>query len=224
MSSFVSRLQDLGVSCFFAAVDVQPGMNVVEWIDTSMANCTHLMLFWSAGAAASKYVRQEWQTRFWSYVDSNEKVLIPVRLDGTPLPPLLNTLAAIDASRKGEDVLPMMRTALMPRAEFVRGRAKALRKLAGHERAVVDTEQDVARYYAERGQAVETRVYEFRCSPGAEREMDTLLRSAGVALHESNQALTAEAGDLCQRKLSGPPDAFEYMEQITAAHGFRPVG
>jgi hypothetical protein len=95
----------LGIFTFFGAVDLRPGMDLVRWMSDSLAASTHLILFWSTNSQRSKWVEQEWTTKFWEYVQEGGKAIIPVILDGTPLPTFLKKVLFLDAQKGESDVI-----------------------------------------------------------------------------------------------------------------------
>jgi hypothetical protein len=67
--------------------------NLPDRVREGISWCDSLLLLWSASAAASAWVRREWETAHkWG------KTIIPYVLDAAPLPYLLDELVYVDAS------------------------------------------------------------------------------------------------------------------------------
>lgn len=67
--------------------------NLPDRVREGISWCDSVLLLWSGSAAASSWVRREWESAHkWG------KKIIPYVLDGTPLPYLLDELVYVDAS------------------------------------------------------------------------------------------------------------------------------
>lgn len=81
-----------GVGVWFDEWAVAAGDSIVEEIEKGLSRCTHFLVLWSANAETSNWVRQELQSTLAEAISSPRKRVIPIRLDDTPLPPLIRGL------------------------------------------------------------------------------------------------------------------------------------
>ncbi|MFJ8399192.1 toll/interleukin-1 receptor domain-containing protein [Streptomyces microflavus] len=87
-----SRLRLIGVDVWLDSWEIQPGDSIPGKVNEALGVVDTVMVFWSANAAASAWVNTEWHTALTRRLSSGDVRLIPVRLDQTPLPPLLQPL------------------------------------------------------------------------------------------------------------------------------------
>jgi hypothetical protein len=83
-------LQDQGISVWRDQISIYGGQQWPKAIGEGIAVRSLFVLIWSKEAAISHFVEFEWNTAL-----ALKKVIIPIRLDDTPLPPSLQALNAI---------------------------------------------------------------------------------------------------------------------------------
>lgn len=86
----------LGAETHFDELSVLNGEIINEWIDRALAATTLFVLFWSADAEKSPWVKTEWTAAHWHFIDDPTRFLV-VLLDDTKLPHLLQPKKWIDA-------------------------------------------------------------------------------------------------------------------------------
>lgn len=69
---------------------IKSGESLPQRISDALEKCEIFVLLWSKNAASSKYVNLEWNAAW------NHKRIIPLCLDGTPLPFLLQNTRYVD--------------------------------------------------------------------------------------------------------------------------------
>lgn len=79
-----------GVESFIDARDVGQGRNVVLAIDEAIGSARYYVLLWSANCVDRAWVAEEWAVAYARDVNEQRSFLFIVRLDETPLPPLLS--------------------------------------------------------------------------------------------------------------------------------------
>lgn len=94
------RLQKIiesgGVRTFLDQDRIEPLDNLPQRVRNGIEWADHLLLVWSANAAASDWVQREWQS-----AQKAGKKIVPYVLDPTPLPFLLDELVYVDKSDLG---------------------------------------------------------------------------------------------------------------------------
>src|SRR5262245_3798615 len=86
VEAIVALLKGLGLPTFVDR-DLVPGAKWQIEIEASIEAASHVIVFWSSHAAVSDHVRKEIEiaTR-----EGAGRVVIPARIDATPLPPTLS--------------------------------------------------------------------------------------------------------------------------------------
>ncbi|HEV7912758.1 MAG TPA: toll/interleukin-1 receptor domain-containing protein [Albitalea sp.] len=92
-----------GATVFLDVSDIADGDKWEAVLLKAIAGCERIMVFWSAAAAASRWVEREWRTAL-----SLNKRIVPLILDATPLPPQLaefqgvpDLVAMLEEARRG---------------------------------------------------------------------------------------------------------------------------
>lgn len=86
----------LGAKTHFDELSVLNGEIINDWIERALAATTLFVLFWSADAERSPWVKTEWTAAHWHFIEDPTRFLV-VRLDDTELPHLLQPKKWIDA-------------------------------------------------------------------------------------------------------------------------------
>jgi hypothetical protein len=201
-------------------------MDLLEWMQTSVSSSTHVVLFWSEHAAASPWVKQEWSSAFWSAVSSTVPAVVPVRLDGTPLPPMIARLLYLTIADGETAVLDGIRRALMPAVDFQATRMQRLKELSGYSQAAAGVALQ-ALELSERAGESRFRVYDFFYPPTHESLFLAVLRSTGLTspVNLERKGTTGQGREKKMRltaHLRGLASAFDYMERLADSHGFQP--
>ena len=88
-------LQENGISVWRDQQSLQAGQDWPEALGEAIAAQDYFVLLWSAHAQGSNFVKREWNSAF-----AQNKPILPVRLDGTPLPHSLRAVHSLE----GEDL------------------------------------------------------------------------------------------------------------------------
>lgn len=91
-----SELVLLGAETHFDELGVLNGEIITEWIDKALAKTDLFVLFWSADAEKSTWVRDEWTAAYTKFRNDPTRILV-VKIDDAPLPTLLQSKKWIDA-------------------------------------------------------------------------------------------------------------------------------
>lgn len=75
------------INMWFDEWNVSAGDSIVQEINNGLASCTHFLIIWSTNSAKSNWVRQELAGALHAAISTRLPQIIPVTLDGTPLPP-----------------------------------------------------------------------------------------------------------------------------------------
>jgi hypothetical protein len=77
---------------WFDKWEIQAGDSIVQEIQRGLEGCTHFWILWSANASQSRWVTRELSAILTRAIESGTPRVIPLKLDDTPLPPLLADL------------------------------------------------------------------------------------------------------------------------------------
>lgn len=89
-------LEMYGVEAFYDARDVALGGNVVLSINRAIADSHYYVLLWSGNCVERPWVDEEWAAAYAKEINEKRSFLFIVRLDQTPLPPLLAVRRYLD--------------------------------------------------------------------------------------------------------------------------------
>jgi hypothetical protein len=89
-------LENYDVEAFYDARDVALGGNVVLSINRAMAESHYYVLLWSGNCVDRPWVGEEWAAAYAREINEERSFLFIVRLDETPLPPLLAVRRYLD--------------------------------------------------------------------------------------------------------------------------------
>jgi hypothetical protein len=78
---------------FFDETDIKPGQSITSRLNEALAQTNLLVLLHSEHSLKSDWVQKEWASMLYM-----QKHLVVVRLDSSPIPPLLRDLKYIDAN------------------------------------------------------------------------------------------------------------------------------
>lgn len=79
-----------GIDVWFDEWEIDYGDSIPAKIEETLARATHVLLVWSAHAANSSWVSAERRSALAAALDSGAPRIVAIRLDGEPLPSLLN--------------------------------------------------------------------------------------------------------------------------------------
>lgn len=89
-------LEMYGIEAFYDARDVALGGNVVLSINRAMIESHYYVLLWSSNCVDRRWVDEEWAAAYAREINEERSFLFIVRLDHTPLPPLLAVRRYLD--------------------------------------------------------------------------------------------------------------------------------
>lgn len=87
---------------FYDAWSIRPGDGIIDRMNEGMTSPAFVFFFVSAKSLASEMVKLEWQNALYQATKGKTR-LIPVRVDGTPMPALLMQNVYIDLFTHGLD-------------------------------------------------------------------------------------------------------------------------
>jgi hypothetical protein len=96
------RLVAEGCGVWFDKWEIAPGDSIFGRINDGLGKTTHLLVLWSKDAAVSRWVGSELAAAISRMLGDGSMRVVPVRLDDTPLPPLLADIAYIDYRKPSE--------------------------------------------------------------------------------------------------------------------------
>ncbi|MBC8275716.1 MAG: toll/interleukin-1 receptor domain-containing protein [Chloroflexi bacterium] len=83
------------INVWFDEWEISAGDSIIKQINKGLLDCTHFIVLWSANSATSKWVRAELESMLSKAIETGNPRIIPVFLDDTLLPPLLQPLKYI---------------------------------------------------------------------------------------------------------------------------------
>ncbi|MET9389569.1 toll/interleukin-1 receptor domain-containing protein [Streptomyces sp. NPDC006624] len=87
-----ARLRLLGVDVWLDSWEIRPGDSIPGKVNEALSLVDTVMVFWSANSSTSAWVNTEWEVALSRRLRDNSVRVIPIILDDTPLPPLLETI------------------------------------------------------------------------------------------------------------------------------------
>jgi hypothetical protein len=94
--SLAAQLRLVGVDVWLDEWEIEPGDRIPTKISSALELAETVVVIWSANAAASRWVDAELASALEADLSSGSSRVVPVRLDDTPLPALLRSVAWID--------------------------------------------------------------------------------------------------------------------------------
>ncbi|WP_020670260.1 toll/interleukin-1 receptor domain-containing protein [Amycolatopsis nigrescens] len=98
------ELDERGIEAFIDVQHILPGENLVLAIDKAIDESDYFVLLWSRHTVDRPWVDLEWTTALARDLDRRRSFLFVVRLDSTPLPPILGMRRYLDAFGSWEAV------------------------------------------------------------------------------------------------------------------------
>jgi hypothetical protein len=121
--SLYEALRERGVTdVFLDEYAIDAGERFVPALERGLGNTLMFILIWSAGAANSRWVAVERELALLNHAEGTTLRLVPIRLDGTPLPGFLQLFNCLTA----QEPFPTLADRL------VRALAGARKERAGH--------------------------------------------------------------------------------------------
>ena len=99
-------LQEKGIDVWRDQQSLQAGQDWPEALGEAIAAQDNFVLLWSVHAHGSPFVKREWNSAF-----AQNKPILPVRLDGTPLPPSLQAVHSL-AGEALQEIVPQIVAAI----------------------------------------------------------------------------------------------------------------
>ncbi len=83
------------INVWFDEWEISAGDSIITQINNGLTDCTHFIILWSTNSATSKWVRAELESVITKAIESGNPRIIPILLDDTSLPPLIQQLRYI---------------------------------------------------------------------------------------------------------------------------------
>lgn len=90
------QLQFYGAQVWLDEWQIRAGDSIPGKLNEGLGRFTEFVLVWSEHASRSGWVRAELETAISRSLERGDARVIPIRLDDTPLPPLIGRLKSID--------------------------------------------------------------------------------------------------------------------------------
>ncbi|MGW2539678.1 toll/interleukin-1 receptor domain-containing protein [Kitasatospora sp. NPDC001574] len=92
VTPLASRLRMLGLEVWLDSWAIRPGDSIPDKVNEALGLADTALLFWSKNSAESRWVKNEWHTALTRRMNDDSVRIIPIVLDETPLPPLLQPI------------------------------------------------------------------------------------------------------------------------------------
>lgn len=103
--SLATALQLVGCQVWLAAWKIRPGDSILGTVNEGLEQFDIFLLVWSSSAAASRWVEFEVNSALTRAIHNPSCKFIPVILDDTPLPPIIQDIAYSDARDERAPIL-----------------------------------------------------------------------------------------------------------------------
>ncbi|MFH8928991.1 toll/interleukin-1 receptor domain-containing protein [Streptomyces pristinaespiralis] len=120
VTPIAARLRMLGVDVWLDSWEIRPGDSIVGKVNEALGLVDTVAVFWSAQAAPSRWVNTEWETALTRRLSDGSVRVIPVRLDETPLPTLLQPIMYVSMVDGDADRVARELTGSTSRADALR--------------------------------------------------------------------------------------------------------
>ena len=90
------EIKSRGVRIWFDEENLIPSQSLVDEISRALGRMTHFVLFWSVDCVGAHWVEREMNSGITQLIENNIPLLI-VRLDNTPVPPIISDIYRIES-------------------------------------------------------------------------------------------------------------------------------
>jgi len=119
-----------GIDVWFDEWTISAGDSIVGGVEKGLLKSTHLLLVWSKHARRSRWVTAELRAVLAHSLSTGKTRIVPICIDGTPLPPLLRDVKCIRKARSAATTrreLVLTITGKAPKDTYLRALVKAYR-------------------------------------------------------------------------------------------------
>lgn len=99
VTSLAIDLKNYGFDVWLDTWEILAGESIPKKIGEGIENCQFVILVLSPESVESKWVEQEWQTKYLEEIESNKIKLIPIKIKECKIPILLKTKKYIDFTK-----------------------------------------------------------------------------------------------------------------------------
>ncbi|MBC8142562.1 MAG: toll/interleukin-1 receptor domain-containing protein [Armatimonadetes bacterium] len=85
----VADLQNANLNVWFDEQELQPGDSIVRGVNDALRDTDYVVVVLSANSAQSNWVQQEVATSLMNQLANKGVVILPIRIDDSPIPPIL---------------------------------------------------------------------------------------------------------------------------------------
>ena len=120
------------ISVWFDEWEVTAGDSIIDEINTGLSGCSHFIILWSINSAKSNWVKKELDSTLSQAIQSGVPRIIPVLIDNTKLPKLLNDLKYIrykNGSEKDREAVITAIKGLKPSQNLIKAIVKKYNEL-----------------------------------------------------------------------------------------------
>ncbi len=125
-----------GVDVWFDKWQIKPGDSIVEGVDFGLSNCDFFIIIWSEHAAKSSWVNKEWTSALSKSIKKKSPIIIPIILDETEIPTILEDLMRISYKGGIEETRRALIAAILfrePSMNYVKAVVKKYHELISDE-------------------------------------------------------------------------------------------
>ncbi len=90
------------INVWFDEWEISAGDSIIDKIEDGLSDCSHFILLWSKNASKSNWVRKELKSAIVDAISSGVPKIIPIVLDNTKKPKLINDIHHISYDKGSE--------------------------------------------------------------------------------------------------------------------------
>lgn len=92
-----TEIKRKGVGIWFDEEELVPSHSLIEEINRALGKMSHFVIFWSSNCVNAPWVEREMRSGITGLIENNIPLII-VRLDATPVPPIISDIYRIEAT------------------------------------------------------------------------------------------------------------------------------
>lgn len=115
------------INVWFDEWEISAGDSIIEEIEAGLTRASHFIIIWSKNASSSNWVRKELAVTLKKAIETKTPKIIPITLDDTPLPDLINDLKYVryqNGSEKDRDEIIKSVTGHAPSVNLIKAIVK----------------------------------------------------------------------------------------------------
>lgn len=141
---FANRLADVfdRENIFYDSWSIQPGEGIIEKINESLSSLNHFFFFVSSNSLQSNMVKLEWQNALMKAINGEIK-FIPIRLDRSEMPAVLQQVLYLDVYTNGFDIVLRQMIDVINGNNIYHGEARHYENIRAHVKMLSEAVMEI---------------------------------------------------------------------------------